>query len=78
MTSRHPVPLALTQFVVGFACTNVNVAVTSIARELGTTVTGVQTAIPLFTLMAAVLTLPASKLTDVWGRRTCFRIGLVV
>jgi MFS family permease len=72
------VPLALAQFVAGFACTNVNVAVTSIARELGTTVTGVQTAITLFTLVAAVLTLPASKLTDVWGRKTCFRIGLIV
>src|SRR5215467_1134981 len=42
-------PLALAQFIASYACTNMNVAVTAIAKDLGTTVIGVQTAITLFT-----------------------------
>src|SRR5437763_4248139 len=72
------VPLALAQFVASYACTNMNVAVTSIADDLGTTVIGVQTAITLFTLTMAALMIPGSKLTDIWGRKACFRAGLVV
>src|SRR5438105_15281917 len=72
------VPLALAQFIASYACTNMNVAVTSIAHDLGTTVIGVQTAITLFTLTMAALMIPGSKLTDIWGRKTCFRLGLIV
>lgn len=72
------VPLALAQFVASYACTNMNVAVSSIATDLGTTVIGVQTAITLFTLTMAALMIPGSKLTDIWGRTVCFRLGLVV
>ena len=43
-------PLALTQFVASFAGSNMNVAISSIAKDLGTTVHGVQTAITLFLL----------------------------
>src|SRR5205807_9474544 len=50
----------------------------AIAHDLGTTVTGVQTAITLFTLTMAALMIPGSKLTDIWGRRACFRLGLAV
>ena len=71
-------PLALAQFIASYACTNMNVAVSSIANELGTTVLGVQTAITVFTLTMAALMIPGSKLTDIWGRKVCFRIGLVV
>jgi len=71
-------PLAAAQFVASYACTNMNVAVSAIAHDLGTTVTGVQTAITLFTLTMAALMIPGSKLTDIWGRRACFRLGLAV
>jgi MFS family permease len=71
-------PLALAQFVASYAGTNMNVAVSNIASDLGTTVIGVQTAITLFTLTMAALMIPGSKLTDIWGRKPCFRIGLVV
>jgi MFS family permease len=71
-------PLALAQFVASYAGTNMNVAVSSIADDLATTVIGVQTAITLFTLTMAALMIPGSKLTDIWGRKRCFRIGLVV
>ena len=71
-------PLALAQFVASYAGTNMNVAVSSIASDLGTTVIGVQTAITLFTLTMAALMIPGSKVTDILGRKPCFRIGLAV
>jgi MFS family permease len=72
------VPLVLAQFLCSFAATTMNVAITSIATDLGTTVSGVQTAITAFTLTMAALMIPGSKLTDIWGRKLCFRLGLVV
>ncbi len=71
-------PLAAAQFIASYACTNMNVAVTAIAADLNTTVIGVQTAITLFTLTMAALMIPGSKLSDIWGRRLCFRLGLLV
>ncbi len=71
-------PLALAQFVCTYAGTNMNVAISSIANDLGTTVHGVQIAITLFTLTMAALMIPGSKLTDIWGRKFCFVIGLIV
>src|SRR5205809_7936933 len=71
-------PLALCQFIASYAGTNMNVAISSIAEDLGTTVIGVQTAITLFTLTMAALMIPGSKLSDIFGRRRCFRAGLVV
>ena len=71
-------PLALAQFIASYAATNMNVAISAIATDLGTTVAGVQTAITLFTLTMAALMIPGSKLTDIWGRKKCFMIGLTV
>jgi MFS family permease len=71
-------PLAAAQFIASYACTNMNVAVTAISKDLNTTVIGVQTAITLFTLTMAALMIPGSKLSDIWGRRLCFRLGLLV
>jgi MFS family permease len=71
-------PLALAQFIASYAATNMNVAISAIAKDLDTTVSGVQTAITLFTLTMAALMIPGSKLTDIWGRKRCFVIGLVI
>ncbi|MGH3410492.1 MAG: MFS transporter [Streptosporangiaceae bacterium] len=71
-------PLALAQFVASYAATNMNVAISAIAKDIGTTVIGVQTAITLFTLVMASLMIPGSKLTDIWGRKRCFIAGLIV
>jgi MFS family permease len=71
-------PLALAQFVASYAGTNMNVAISTIADDIGTTVVGMQTTITLFTLTMAALMIPGSKLTDIWGRKTCFLAGLVV
>ena len=77
-TGGTVLPLALAQFVASYAATNMNVAISSIAHDLATTVLGVQTAITLFTLTMAALMIPGSKLTDIWGRKRCFVIGLAV
>src|SRR3954447_19717623 len=71
-------PLVLAQFLCSFAATTMNVAISSIAVDLNTTVSGVQTAITAFTLTMAALMIPGSKLTDIWGRKLCFRLGLLV
>jgi len=72
------VPLALAQFIASYAATNMNVAISTIAKDLGTTVIGVQTTITLFTLTMASLMIPGSKLTDIWGRKRCLVAGLGV
>jgi MFS family permease len=72
------VPLALAQFIASFAGSNMNVAITSIAKDLNTDVSGVQTAITLFLLTMAALMIPGSKLTDIWGRKFCFQLGLII
>src|SRR5437867_4621106 len=69
-------PLALAQFICSFAGSNMNVMINDISNDLNTTVKGVQTAITLFLLIMAVLMIPGSKLTDRWGRKRCFLIGL--
>ncbi|GAA3431767.1 MFS transporter [Kutzneria kofuensis] len=71
-------PLALAQFVASYAATNMNVAISTIASDIGTTVIGIQTTITLFTLTMASLMIPGSKLTDIWGRKVCFIGGLAV
>jgi MFS family permease len=78
LLSSFVFPLALTQFIASYAGSNMNVAITSIAEDLGTTTHGVQTAITLFTLTMAALMIPGSKLSDILGRKRCFMIGLVV
>jgi len=71
-------PLALAQFIASYAASNMNVAISSISADLHTDVHGVQTAITLFTLTMAALMIPGSKLTDIWGRKFCFELGLIV
>src|SRR6201996_3611339 len=73
---RLILPLALAQFICSFAGSNMNVMITDISDDLDTTVKGVQTAITLFLLIMAILMIPCSKLTDRWGRKRCFILGL--
>ena len=72
------VPLALAQFICSFAGSNMNVMITDISTDLDTTVQGVQTAITVFLLVMAALMIPGGKLTDSWGRKRCFTLGLIV
>ncbi|MGZ4347184.1 MAG: MFS transporter [Gaiellaceae bacterium] len=71
-------PLALAQFICSFAGSNMNVMISDISKDLNTTVKGVQTTITLFLLIMAILMIPCSKLTDRWGRKRCFTMGLTL
>jgi MFS family permease len=75
---RMLMPLALAQFICSFAGSNMNVMINDISRDLDTTVKGVQTAITVFLLVMAALMIPGGKLSDRWGRKRCFTVGLMV
>jgi MFS family permease len=75
---RFLLPLALAQFICSFAGSNMNVMINDISEDLDTDVQGVQLAITLFLLIMAILMIPASKLTDRWGRKRCFIGGLLL
>src|SRR3954449_2667654 len=75
---RALLPLGLAQFICSFARSNMNVMINDISEDLDTTVRGVQTAITLFLLVMAALMIPGGKLTDRWGRKRCFMIGLTL
>src|SRR5205823_8762719 len=75
---RVLVPLALAQFICSFAGSNMNVMINDISTDLDTTVQGVQVAITIFLLVMAALMIPGGKLTDKYGRKRCFMVGLAV
>jgi MFS family permease len=75
---RMLAPLALAQFICSFAGSNMNVMINDISADLDTSVQGVQIAITIFLLVMAAFMIPGGKLTDRWGRKRCFTIGLVV
>ena len=75
---RVLLPLALAQFICSFAGSNMNVMITDMSKDLDTTVQGIQLAITIFLLVMAALMIPGGKLTDKYGRKKCFMVGLVV
>lgn len=79
MTTRAVlVPLALAQFLCSFAGSNMNVMINDISRDLDTSVHGVQVTITIFLLVMAALMIPGGKLTDRYGRKRLFMLGLTV
>ena len=72
------VPLALAQFICSFAGSNMNVMINNISQDLHTDVQGVQVCITLFLLVMAALMIPCGKLTDRYGRKRLFQLGLLV
>src|SRR3954470_22213850 len=75
---RALIPLALAQFICSFAGSNMNVMINDISKDLDTTVQGVQVAITIFLLVMAALMIPGGKLTDKYGRKPLFILGLAV
>src|SRR5690349_1885554 len=55
-----------------------NVSIATVAKDVGTTVTGIQTAITLYTLVMASLMITGGKLGQILGRKRAFSIGLVI
>src|SRR5689334_14269775 len=70
--------LAAAQFVMVLDSSVMNVSISQIVADLDTTVTGVQGAITMYTLVMAAFMLVGAKLGDIWGRDRAFGIGLAV
>lgn len=58
--------------------TVMNVSISTVAKDLGTTIPGMQTAITLYALTMAAFMLTGGKIGDKWGRHNAFRIGSII
>src|SRR3954467_9180215 len=70
--------LAIAQFVMILGSTVMNVSISTVAKDLGTTISGMQAAITLYALTMAAFMLTGGKLGDKWGRHRTFRIGSII
>jgi len=74
---RILLPLLLAQFLNSYDTASMNAAISTIAADLNTTVTGVQTAMAVYTLVMAAGMITGSKLSDIFGRRRIFNVGVM-
>jgi MFS family permease len=70
--------LAAGQFLMTLDTSVMNVSIATVAQDVGTTVTGIQTAITLYTLVMAMFMITGGKLGALIGRRRAFSIGCVI
>src|SRR3984885_10516219 len=70
--------LACGQFLMTLDSSVMNVAIATVAKDVGTTVTGIQTAITLYTLVMAMLMITGGKDGPLMGRKRAFGIGCVI
>src|SRR3954464_8655240 len=70
--------LGISQFVMILDSTVMNVSISTVAKDLGTTISGMQAAITFYALTMAALMLTGGKLGDIWGRQRVFKIGSIV
>jgi EmrB/QacA subfamily drug resistance transporter len=70
--------LASGQFLMTLDSSVMNVAIATVAKDVGTTVTGIQLAITLYTLVMAMLMVTGGKIGSMIGRRRAFAIGCVI
>ena len=70
--------LASAQFVMALDMTVMNTAIATVAKDVGTDVTGIQLAITLYTLVMASLMITGGRVGEIIGRKRAFTIGCVV
>lgn len=70
--------LAAGQFLMALDSSVMNVAIATVAEDVGTTVTGIQGAITAYTLVMAMFMIPGGKVGALIGRRRAFMIGCVI
>jgi MFS family permease len=70
--------LAAAQFLMTLDTSVMNVAIATVAKDVGTTVAGVQTAITLYALVMAALMITGGKIGGIIGRKRAFAIGCVI
>ncbi|WP_431218950.1 MFS transporter [Leifsonia xyli] len=70
--------LGAAQFVMVLDSTVMNVSISTVVKDLDTTITAMQTTITFYTLTMAAFMLLGAKLGDIWGRRRALVIGSIV
>src|SRR5512134_147754 len=70
--------LASGQFLMTLDSSVMNVSIATVAEDVGTTVTGIQTAITLYTLVMASLMITGGKIGQIIGRKRAFGIGCII
>jgi MFS family permease len=70
--------LASAQFLMTLDTSVMNVAIATVAHDVGTDVTGIQTAITLYTLVMAAFMITGGKIGEIIGRKRAFSIGCVI
>src|SRR4030095_10887587 len=75
--TRLMILLAAAMFVLVVDTSLMNVSISAVVHDLGTTVSGVQSAIALEALVSAAFILISSKIGDLIGRKRAYTLGLV-
>ena len=70
--------LASGQFLMTLDSSVMNVSIATVAKDVGTTVTGIQGAITAYTLVMAALMITGAKIGAMIGRKRAFAIGCVI
>src|SRR4051794_18561358 len=76
-SARVAVLLAAAMFVLVVDTSLMNVSISAVVHDLGTTVSGVQSAIALEALVSAAFILIGSKVGDLIGRKHAYVLGLL-
>ncbi len=76
-SSRLAILLAAAMFVLVVDTSLMNVSISSVVKDLDTTVSGVQSAIALEALVSAAFILISSKVGDLIGRKRAYVLGLL-
>jgi EmrB/QacA subfamily drug resistance transporter len=66
------------QFLMTLDSSVMNVSIATVAKDVGTTVTGIQGAITAYTLVMAALMITGGKIGGLIGRKRAFSIGCVI
>jgi MFS family permease len=66
------------QFLMALDSSVMNVSIATVADDLDTTITGIQGAIVLYTLVMAMLMVTGGKIGSMIGRKRAFMLGLVI
>src|SRR3954451_10451038 len=66
------------QFLMTLDSSVMNVSIATVAKDVGTDVSGIQAAITFYTLVMASLMITGGKLGQIWGRKRAFAIGCVI
>jgi MFS family permease len=77
-TGRVLVVILLAQFIIVVDSTFMNVSIATLVEDFDTTVTGIQNAITLYTLVMAAFMIAGAKVGDIIGRKRAFTIGLCI